>query len=502
MIRSVSVALLLVAGCAAGDEPGSSVAREAVTTPASVPTWQPLLNPAPFSAGVSLLLTDGTLMVQDFGTSNWWRLTPDQTGSYRNGTWSQRAAMPAGYAPLYFASAVLPDGRVIVEGGEYINFTAVWSNLGAIYDPVADSWTAVAPPAGWTSIGDAQSVVLPSGTFMLANCCSLEQALFDATTLSWTLTGTGKQDGNDEEGWALLQDGTVLTVDANNPANPTQAELYEPATPRSPAMWVSAGNTPVLLADINPDGSGSHEIGPMLTRNDGTVVAIGATGHNAIYDPRQKTWSAADDFPVSPDGQLDSADGPMAQLPSGRMLVAASPGVFKAPSHFFELAGTHLTEVAAPPGATDHPSYVNNMLVLPTGEILLTAFSSDVELYTSASGATAPPGVAPAIDLVPSTLSPGNTYTLRGRRLNGLSQGAAYGDDFQMATNYPLVKITNQASGHVVFARTHNHSTMAIRNASSSTQFDVPGGIETGASALVVIANGNVSAPVHVTIRR
>ena len=71
-----------------------------------------------------------------------------------------------------------------------------------------------------------------------------------------------------------------------------------------------------------------------------------------------------------------------------------------------------------------------------------------------------------------------------------------------MATNYPLVKITNQASGHVVFARTHNHSTMAIRNASSSTQFDVPAGIEAGPSTLVVIANGNASAPVRVTIRR
>jgi hypothetical protein len=376
----------------------------------------------------------------------------------------------------------------------------VWSNLGAIYDPVADSWTAVAPPTGWGSIGDAQSVVLPSGTFMLANCCSLEQALFDATTLSWTPTGTGKQDGNDEEGWTLLQDGTVLTVDANNAVNPTQAELYEPATARSPAMWVSAGNTPAVLADINPDGSGSHEIGPMLARNDGAVVAIGATGHNAIYDPRQKTWSAADDFPVVPEGQLDSADGPMALLPSGRMLVVASP-TFKAPSHFFELDGTHFTEVAAPPGAAGAPSFVNSMLVLPTGEILLTAFSSDVELYTSASGGTAPPGVAPAIDLVPRTLSRGRTYTLQGRRLNGLSQGAAYGDDFQVATNYPLVQITNQATGHVMFARTHDHSTMAIRNASSSTQFDVPAGIETGPSTVVVIASGNASPPVRVTIR-
>jgi len=36
-----------------------------------------------------------------------------------NGTWLQLASLPPGYSPLYFASAVLPDGRLIVEGGEF-----------------------------------------------------------------------------------------------------------------------------------------------------------------------------------------------------------------------------------------------------------------------------------------------------------------------------------------------------------------------------------------------
>ncbi len=31
--------------------------------------------------------------------------------------------MPSNYVPLYFASAVLPDGKLIVNGGEY-NFFA------------------------------------------------------------------------------------------------------------------------------------------------------------------------------------------------------------------------------------------------------------------------------------------------------------------------------------------------------------------------------------------
>jgi len=82
MNRSLSVVLLMMAACAAGEDlERTAVVGEAVTALAGVPTWQPLTNPAPFAAGVSLLLTDGTLMVQNFGTSNWWRLTPDQTGT-------------------------------------------------------------------------------------------------------------------------------------------------------------------------------------------------------------------------------------------------------------------------------------------------------------------------------------------------------------------------------------------------------------------------------------
>jgi hypothetical protein len=40
---------------------------------------------------------------------------------------------------FYFGSVVLPDGRVLVEGGEYNcasgSCNAVWTNQGAIYDP-------------------------------------------------------------------------------------------------------------------------------------------------------------------------------------------------------------------------------------------------------------------------------------------------------------------------------------------------------------------------------
>jgi len=81
--------------------------------------WQRLTNQPPFHTDSANLMTDGTVLVHEYGTPNWWRLTPDVNGSYLNGTWSQVASLQHSYGPLYFANAVLPDGRLIVEGGEY-----------------------------------------------------------------------------------------------------------------------------------------------------------------------------------------------------------------------------------------------------------------------------------------------------------------------------------------------------------------------------------------------
>jgi hypothetical protein len=95
----------------------------------------------------------------------------------------------------------------------------------------------------------------------------------------------------------------------------------------------------------------------------------------------------------------------------------------------------------------------------------------------------------------------GSTYTIAGTLFNGVSQANAYGDDDQQATNYPLVRIQNSATGHVFYARTHDHSFMGVASmATVTTMFDVPAGIEVGASTIEVIANGVASAPVAVTV--
>jgi hypothetical protein len=122
---------------------GPQLATPQFISPPFGGTWQ-VTALAP--AGVlnnPLLLTDGTVLifsevVQQGAPSTAYKLTPDANGSYVNGTWSQIASLPTGYQPFAFASAVLPDGRVIVEGGECNSAViacttdSVWSSLGAI----------------------------------------------------------------------------------------------------------------------------------------------------------------------------------------------------------------------------------------------------------------------------------------------------------------------------------------------------------------------------------
>lgn len=470
---------------------------------AAAQTWTPLEDQPAFrgvNLGNPILLGDGTVIAHDACGSRWLKLTPDQNGSYVNGNWSDIAQLPDGYQPLYFGSALLPDGRVIIEGGEYNGNgcpTPVDTTMGAIYDPVADSWSPVAPPPTWGRIGDAQGIVLGNGTYMQASCCDspFDSALLNPATLTWTQTGIGKADYYDEEGWNLLPNGKVLTVDAFLFES---SELYDPAI----GTWSIAAPTIVELGDVfGPKPS--FELGPAVLRPDGTVFATGANsqgaGHTAIYSTLTGLWSAGPDFP----GIDDVADGPAALLPSGNVLIQASPGIFQPPSHFYEWNGATLTQVAdIPQLSAGSPSFIGNLLVLPTGEILYLDNAGDAYVYTSSIPGSGP-GPAPRLIVLssPMKMTRGSTYLLRGLHLAGNSQGAAYGDDVQANTNYPMVRVTMRSSGHVFYMRAHGLSDYRPQNPGLVTiNIDVPSNMEAGLGDMVAVTNGIRSISVAVNI--
>ncbi|HZU38854.1 MAG TPA: kelch repeat-containing protein, partial [Gemmataceae bacterium] len=98
-------------------------------------TWlqlanRPTLAIGDIALGTMLLLPNGSVMVNGEGpasqqknqsgaSSSWYELTPDSTGSYVNGTWTQ---LPSMNTPRrFFGSVVLPNGQVLIAGGEYDN---------------------------------------------------------------------------------------------------------------------------------------------------------------------------------------------------------------------------------------------------------------------------------------------------------------------------------------------------------------------------------------------
>ncbi|HUN33711.1 MAG TPA: hypothetical protein VMU95_17005 [Trebonia sp.] len=497
-------------------------------TPATSP-WTPLASPPPFGTpGTMLLESDGTVLVHNEpdnnttgGTSDWWKLTPDASGSYVNGTWSQIASMPAGYTPLYFASAVLPDGRMIVEGGEYIGENAAWSNQGAIYDPVANTWTSVAPPPGWTNIGDAASDVLADGTFMLQQPCqtcltdpdlTVDDALLNARTLKWTvIPATGKDDPNDEEGWTLEPNGQLLTLDLWAPG---ETQLYNPRS----QSWSFAGGTAANGSPLDPWPV--VEIGPQAEMPGGNTFVVGAGSSTQeaptacttdadtqtalyVYQPGTAgTWVAGPEIPPIGGEEYDSTDGPAATLPDGNVLFDVSACVYNTPTHFFlyDASSNTLAQVPDVPNAPNDTSYATRLLTLPNGQVLFDDGSSQMEVWTA--GGTPSASWKPSITWLSSaTLAPGRTYSLSGTQLAGLDQGAAYGDDVQDNTNFPLVRITNNATGAVTYARTSNWTSVSVApGARSSTDFTIPAGTPPGRSTLVVVANGIASPPSAVTV--
>jgi hypothetical protein len=452
-----------------------------------------LKHQPPDGAGLMFQLTDGTVLAQGNSGDDFWKLTPDNTGSYVNGTWTQMASLQSGYDPYAESSAVLADGRLVVIGGEYNFGQFDLTNLGAIYDPISNKWTPLKAPKTYPYIGDSPSSVLADGRFLLGRKLDKQVAALDPKTLTWTILGNkGKKDFNAEEGWTLLPNGTILTYDVKKSPN---SEIYDPVKQK----WTSAGSTVVNLMSppseksINYPGGVYHppgEVGPGILRPNGTVFATGSlhaganAGHTAIYTPGANgaigTWAAGPDFPNGD----DAGDNFAVLLPTGNVLVQGSSG------RLYEFDGTNLT-------ASTISGNGNALMDLPTGEVLVGG-----GFVYRASG-TVNSAWAPTITQSPATVTRGSTYPITGTQFNGLSQAAAFGDELQTATNYPLVRITNNASKHVFYARTHDHSSMGVATGSTpvSTNFDVSSATETGASTLVVVANGIPSTAVNVTVQ-
>ena len=463
----------------------------AVSAVAHAGTWKQVAADAPVpNAGVALLLSDGSVMVLGDAVDGdgigdiWHKLTPNAQGSYVNGTWSSIAAMP--HSREYFSSQVLMDGRVYVAGGEYGTGKA----NAEIYDPVGNGWTQAADPGG--TLSDANSEILPDGRVLQALVTGNLRKVRIYDPLSNSFSNAPDSLGiHNESVWVKLADDSILFVDRGA----TSAERYVPAL----GIWLAAGTTPVPLYD--PFGL---ETGGALRLPDGRAFFIGSPNTTAYYQPGAGAapilWTAG---PTPPDGS-GAPDAPMAMNVDGTILCALSPAPtasnhFPTPTTFysFDYLTNTFTAIPAPGGGAsiDAPAYVFCFLVLPDGSVLCTQQGSPtyyVYVPDGAPLAAGKPVVNGAVKL------DATTYQLNGTGFNGISEGASYGDDWQMNSNYPIVRLTSAKGTQVRYARSFswNRTGVATGSLPTTTKMKLPANLAAGTYSLSVVANGIASNPI------
>jgi hypothetical protein len=455
--------------------------------------WTPLATASPDkNNGVMLLLSNGTIMCKsDAGGGDgvgdtWNLLTPDASGSYVNGTWSTIDRMAK--TRLYFSSQVLQDGRVFVAGGEY----GSGGNFGEVYDPVLDQWGSEINYGVF--ISDANSEILPNGRVLVAPVGNRPNTFIWNPADNTFVAGPQNLGNTNESAWVKLPDNSILYVRTNG----TISERYMPGT----NTWNADATVPVPLYE--PLGS---ETGAAFMLPDGRAFFLGGNSNTAYYTPSgtaaDGSWTAGPLIPNS----LSAPDAAAAMMRDGKILCAVSPtltccdgggnNIFNTPTSFYIFdyaAGANgtFTSITAPDGNPNHniPAYYTNMLCLPNGQILYSQQNSK-QYYVYTPGAQLAANRPFINDIAQHN---DGTFTLTGKDINGWSEGAGYGDDWQMNTNYPIVQLSG--GGNVYYARSYNWSSTGIYTGIQTTDFSLPAGLPAGTYQLRVIANGIASDPI------
>jgi hypothetical protein len=469
--------------------------------------WTALVNTnqAGDGIGICMLLPDGTVLAEGSG-ANWWRLTPDDNGSYVNGNWTQRTSSTWGHQDG--STAVLTSGNVFIAGGENGNGT----NKVEIYHPASDSWSISVTAAYFGSIYDGNAMLMPNGQVLIEPQATLQgyggdTFLFNPANNLFSQTTGSPLNGIGESSWVKLPNDDVLLVDSDDSDfGATTAEYYDPST----ETWSNAvlgGTVPNIWPDMSGTYNGTNyivsEMGPAFLLPNGNAIFFGGNGATAVYD--NGIWSQSASLP----GTLGQKDGPGAMMDNGKILLAVSPqgnngsrsdanGI--GPTSFYEYDYTAnnyngaFSPAPSPGSGISSRAAVLKLLDLPDGTVLLSGAGD--QLYDYQPDLSPLPAGQPVINSV--QWNPDGSLHLTGTLFNGISQGAAYGDDEQMDSNFPLVRFLG--SSGIYYGSTYNWSSTSVQtgNRIVTTEVTVPSNVLDfpGQWVIQVVANGNASVGV------
>jgi hypothetical protein len=477
----------------------------------AVGTWIPLDTKVPgTNAGHMMLLSDATVLVQHGLNADWFLLRPGSTGGYTNGSWDTNLS-PMSTSRKFYSSDVLPDGRVFVAGGEHNNFFQ--TNIGEIYDPTTRNWK-LTKPAGDVDFRDSGSVVLSDGNVLVhpvqkGGVASPQATLiYNPTKDTWVSTPSS-QASLGETSWVKLPDDSILTIDRNA----TTSERYIP----SMGQWITDADVPVQVF-------ANGETGPAFLLPDGRAFFLGASGHTALYTPSgttsQGSWAIGPDIPNG--GYAD--DTPGAMLVNGNILCivgtnnpdGGSTNVLWCYEYDYRGQTTNPDGTVNPNGAffaTSSPtdSTIGAPFHADSYNLSLLDLADGTVLFSKGNGLPDPKGQLYVYQPDGEPLASGKptlyniswnadgSLHLSGTLFNGISEGSAFGDDAQEASNYPLVRFID-SSGNVLYGRTYNWSSTGVRTGNTvvTTESTMPAAVadSPGTYSIQIVANGIASDPV------
>jgi hypothetical protein len=289
-----------------------------------------------------------------------------------------------------------------------------------------------------------------------ANSNGYVNQIYDVEADSWSAapdrgTSSGPSDPAQagEESWVLLPptsdalNGSILTTDGSYQWPNLTARRYTFADANHPSdQWVQSQPRQSLPVEIR---DGPAVVLPATTLSGEQAWYTGEFGTTAYYNIANGVWNTQAG-PLLPSSTV-AFDTPAAVLPTGQVLIVTGPppdtgagDAFPAPYSTWEFApstqnftpSSLLTGPAARGVAEISPFYCH-MLVLPTGQILMsTGPQKTLYLYSHTSDATDLnlTNLRPGINNIPNVS--GNQFSLTGYRLNGVTEGAYYGDDASM----------------------------------------------------------------------
>jgi len=451
--------------------------------------------------GLIMLLSDGTVLAE--GTNaNWWALTPDSTGHYVNGAWTPRQSSNWGHQTG--STAVLTNGTVFVAGGENGN----GSDKVEIYNPFTGSWSVAINQTYFGSIQDGNAMLMPDGRVLIepqgaTGDYGADSFLFNPGNNTFSQTIGAPLNILWEASWVKLPNDDVLVIDSDGSSTgATTAEMYIPSI----GIWTNAvtgGTVPNIWPDMTGSGAVS-EMGPAILLPNGNAIFFGGGGVTAVYD--NGTWSQSATLPNG----LGMKDAPGAMMVNGKILLAVSPTGLNTttnddpngigPTSFYEYdytanGGAGGYALAPSPGSgISSAAAACNFLDLPDGTVLLSDQESQLYIYHP-DGSPLAAG-QPSINTVQWNAN--GSLHLTGTLFNGISQGAAFGDDAQMDSNFPMVRFSSSSTAY--YGTTYNWSSTSVQTGGRivTTEVIVPPAVSDfpGQWSLQVVANGNASAAV------